>query len=47
MITGVTLPELAARIKREKGEKRDFIAPTIELERMGGQIIELPQQTWN
>ena len=32
MITGVTLPELAARIKREKGEKRDFIAPTTMLD---------------
>ena len=31
MIQGITLPELAAQIKREKAEKRDFIAPTTAL----------------
>ena len=31
MITGITLPALAAQIKREQAEKRDFIAPTTQL----------------
>jgi len=31
MITGISLPALAAQIKKEKAEKRDFIAPTTKL----------------
>lgn len=31
MIAGISLPALAAQIKKEKAEKRDFIAPTTQL----------------
>ena len=31
MIKGITLPALAEQIKREHGEKKDFIAPTTQL----------------
>src|SRR5215831_338392 len=31
MITGITLPQLAAQIKTEQEQKRDFIAPTSQL----------------
>jgi hypothetical protein len=46
MKEGSSLQELAKQLEAEQKSKRDFIAPTTELERAGGDILGMGDGEW-